>query len=181
MIHANENTDDIQYWLAEYRIDNDLNSDVEAKLWSAEKESVLAELSVELLQCELDMRQAEMERAAREVRRLRREAQSPENAQLGRPKMTDDRRELLARFTQQWIRSVMNVLRVNNARQLEKAILGSRERNWRRWLSDSVPTASNLMTLRNARVTVEGFEGVVLADLQTTPGFMDLYLLARLV
>jgi len=173
----------IGYWLELFDSENRAwSSEFEMNIWEAQSDIDLAHRKIGELEGLIEKQQSLIVRAQITIRRNQREAARVKNiTRRGRPKLSQERQAVAAKFTAQWVRSLLCVLEATSCNQLEIVISGSNQRNWRRWLKgDFVPTITSLSALENAPVASGPHQGKVLRELPVTPSYDDLLALIRL-
>ena len=160
-----EREESISYWLERFHSENHAwSSEFEVNIWEAQADIALAHRKIGELERLIERQRSFIVRAQISVRRNRREEARVINiARRGRPKLSQARQDMAAKFTAQWVQSLMQVLEASSCNQLETRIAGSNQRNWRRWLKgDFVPTTTSLSALEKASVTSGPHQGKAL-------------------
>lgn len=181
--YLSERQEHIGDWLEQYDSENRRwSSEFEVNIWEAQADIDLAHRKIGELERLIEKQRSFIVRAQITIRRNQREeARVRTIARRGRPKLSQERQDVAAKFTAQWVRSLLQVLEATSCNQLEARIAGSNQRNWRRWLKgDFVPTATSLSALENMPVVSGPHQRKVLRELPTTPSYEDLLALIRL-
>lgn len=181
--YRSKRQEDIGYWLEQFDSENRRwSSEFEVNIWEAQADIDLAHRKIGELERLIEKQRSFIVRAQITIRRNQREeARVRTIARRGRPKLSQERQDVAAQFTAQWVQSLLNVLEATSCNQLETRIAGSNQRNWRRWLKgDFVPTTTSLAALEKASVTSGHHQGKVLRELPVTPSYEDLLALIRL-
>jgi hypothetical protein len=178
-----EEMKDIRYWVNLFRhTDVGWNSEFEMDAWNAQRDIDIANQKITALQKVIEKQRTFIQSADRIISKNKRhEAAIRKSKKIGRPEKSPERQAVAIKFTSQWVQSLMEALKVNNSAQLECAVDGSNQRNWRRWLSgQAVPTHNNLSELLNAEITQGIYKGKPLYDVTITPKHNDLLSLISL-
>lgn len=181
--HHRETEKDIHHWIDLFK-SNDGNWTSEFAMYAEEAQSdiYVANRKISELQEIIEKQKALIQRAERIIRRNKRhETEMRASKKIGRPEKSLERQNVAIRFTSQWVQSMMDALDVISCSGLESAIIGSSQRNWRRWLNgERVPTGRTLVELAKTKIKSENFKGSKLEDLPTSPRLVDLLALVRL-
>lgn len=178
-----EEMNDIRYWVDLFRhTDGGWDSGFEMDAWNAQRDIDIANQKITALQKVIEKQRTFIQSANRIISKNKRhEAATRKSKKIGRPEKSPERQAVAIKFTSQWVQSLMEALKVNNSAQLECAVDGSNQRNWRRWLSgQAVPTHNNLSELLNAEITQGIYKGKPLHDVTITPKHNDLLSLISL-
>lgn len=179
----NEERKTIAFWLDRYRSENSQwTSEFDFYIWHAREDMDIARGKILELE-EIIEQQRLFTVHARKVidKNQREEAKLRGKVPRGRPKPTADRQETMARFTSQWVRSLMALFGTESCAQLETVVQGSNQRNWRRWLKgEAIPNTTTLAKLQAATVLRGQWKGRPLRTLPTMPSHDDLLALIRL-
>lgn len=179
-----EEMKDIRYWVDLFRHkDGGWASKFEMDAWSAQRDIDIANQKIAALQKVIEKQKGLIQSAERIIsKNQRHEAEMRASKKIGRPEKSLERQEVALKFTSQWVQSLMDALKMNNSAQLESAVDGSSQRNWRRWLSgQAVPTRKNLSELLNTEITQGSYKGKLLHDVTTNPKHNDLLALISLI
>ncbi|MDD4978723.1 MAG: hypothetical protein PHI29_08830 [Gallionella sp.] len=174
-----EKEKNIQYWLdLYYAEDGRWTSVYEIHATDAQEDIDIAMQKISALQKIIEKQNALIRKAGHVVRKNKQhEASMRASRKIGRPEKSIARQNVAIRFTTQWVLSLQKELNVNSCAQLEELILGSNQRNWRRWLNgEAVPTHKTLSNLLNEEITSgpNQYIGKPLIQVQTTPAAGDL-------
>ncbi len=178
-----EEMKDIRYWVDLFRHkDGGWASRFEMDAWSAQCDIDVANQKIIALQKVIEKQKALIQSTERIISKNKRhEAAMRKSKKIGRPEKSPERQEVALKFTSQWVQSLMDALKMSNSAQLESAIDGSSQRNWRRWLNgQAVPTRKKLSELLNAEITQGSYKGKSLHDVTTIPKHNDLLSLISL-
>lgn len=178
-----ERMKDIRYWLEEFKFeDGKWSSEFEMDAWDAQRDIDIANQKIGALQKIIAKQRTLIQSAERIISKNKRhEAAMRASKKIGRPEKSMERQKVALKFTSQWVQSLMDALKMSNSPQLESAVDGSSQRNWRRWLNgQAVPTRKNLSELLNAEITQGSYKGKSLHDVTTNPTHNDLLSLISL-
>lgn len=178
-----ESMKDIRYWLEMFKSEEECwTSEFEMYAWDAQSDIDIANQKITALQKVIEKQKALIQRAERIISKNKRhEAAMRASKKIGRPEKSPERQEVALKFTSQWVQSLMNALKMTNSAQLESAIVGSSQRNWRRWLNgQAVPTRKKLSELLSAEITQGSYKDKPLHDVTTNPRHNDLLSLISL-
>lgn len=181
--HQREKEKSIQYWIDLFESqDGSWTSEFEMYADEAQGDIDVANRKISELQEIIEKQKALIRRAERILRRKKRhEAEMRASKKIGRPEKSLDRQNVAIRFTSQWVQSMMDALDVISCSGLESEIIGSSQRNWRRWLNgETVPTGKTLVELAKTKIKSDNFKSSKLEDLPTSPRLADLLALVRL-
>lgn len=178
-----EEMKDIRYWLEKFKFeDGKWSSEFEVDAWDAQRDIDIANQKIAVLKKVIGKQEKLIQSAERIISKNKRhEAAMRASKKIGRPEKSLERQEVALNFTSQWVQSLMDALKMNNSAQLESAVNGSSQRNWRRWLNgQAVPTRKNLSELLNAEITQGSYKGKLLHDVAANPKHNDLLALISL-
>lgn len=181
--HQRETEKDIRHWIDLFKSkDRGWSSEFEMHADEAQGDIDVANRKISELHEIIEKHKASILSAERIIRRNKRhEAEMRASKKIGRPEKSLERQNVAIRFTSQWVQSMMDALDVISCSGLEYAIIGSSQRNWRRWLNgDAVPTGKTLVELAKTKIKSENFKSSKLEDLPTSPRLADLLALVRL-
>lgn len=172
--------DDIQHYLSDFRFDEEI-SDTNLAIWYAQRDIEIANRNIADMSKAIASQHAAIKDAKIAIKQLK-QAQADETGPArGRPGRQEARQKVLAKFTVQWVKSLMESLEVKNAKKMEDAVRESNQREWRRWLAgESTPTVTSLARMSALPIRQGKLQGMTLEDVPTTPSLADLCSLVRL-
>lgn len=128
-----------------------------------------AQFSIEHLDNSLNAQKIRLA-AAEKAFNAHRFGKEPLKRGRGKPKENVAAQVAAQRFTSMWVNSVLIQLGAKNCAELEKFILVSDERNWRRWGSGAaVPTSRLLISVITTKISKGKYKEMCLLDVPTTP------------
>lgn len=177
-----EKENDIDYRTEEFDVDNRFWTEFEWKAHDAQSKIYIAKQRIQELREEIEKQERLIRGEEKIVRRFRQHKKLISNNTASRPPRSQDREDVVKKFVSQWVQSLMTILDVSNCAALERAIPGSIDRTWRRWLNGkAVPTYNHVSDWLELEINNGRSKGKKLKDVVTEPKHAQLLTLIRLI
>jgi hypothetical protein len=133
----------------------------------------LARQNIRVLQAKIEEWERVIGISKRALRIYKRQQSSEIATERGRPARLESRSQVVKKFSQQWVASLMDALEAKGCgakRGLEMFAPSVTERNWRRWLNgDSIPSYTTFENLLGTRIIHGKYAGEMLCNVPVSP------------
>lgn len=178
-----EKENDINYRIDEFDLSNHSWKPFEMDAWHAQSKIFHAKQRIQELRDEIEQQEQIIRAEEKSIRKFRQHKKLVASNNLAsRPPRSSEREDVVKEFTSKWVVSLMLALDVKNCAELEKAIPGSIDRTWRRWLNGkSVPTFNHVSEWLKLEINNGRSKGKKLKEVVTEPKHAQLLTLIRLI
>jgi len=179
---SNQEADEINFYI------NDFGGQKQNKVYASllEKNAAFAEQDIKLakkrvheLHAEIEEQMAISKVAMSPIRKFQNHERALKKRGPGHPRISEkpdqqQRRDVVIKFVEQWVGSLMSTLSITSCDGLSKMV-GGQKMTWGRWKNkESLPSSTALENLRNVQIKHGEHKGKKLCDIQTIPMLNDL-------